>query len=226
MDLRYSAEDEEFRAEVRAWLAKEVPGARPAAAAGRLARPPDVRHRVAAQALRRRLRGSRVAGRVRRPRASRSPSSSSTSRSTRAPTRPYISVNFVGLMHAGPTLDRRGHRRAAPHAPPEDPARRRGLVSGLLGARRRLRPRVARTRAERDGDDYVVSGQKIWSTRAHVADYCELLVRTDPDALEAQGHHLADPRHAPARRRGPPDAHPRRREPLLRAVPRRGRASR
>ena len=44
-----------------------------------------------------------------------------------------------------------------------------------------------RTRAVRDGDDYVVNGQKIWSTIAHVAKWMILMARTDPDAPKHKG---------------------------------------
>jgi alkylation response protein AidB-like acyl-CoA dehydrogenase len=44
-----------------------------------------------------------------------------------------------------------------------------------------------RTTARRDGDHYVVNGQKLWTTGGHQADYLWLAVRTDPDAPKHRG---------------------------------------
>jgi alkylation response protein AidB-like acyl-CoA dehydrogenase len=44
-----------------------------------------------------------------------------------------------------------------------------------------------RTSAVRDGDHYVVNGQKMWTTGGHAADYVWLAVRTNPDASPHQG---------------------------------------
>jgi alkylation response protein AidB-like acyl-CoA dehydrogenase len=43
------------------------------------------------------------------------------------------------------------------------------------------------TKAVKDGDDYILNGQKIWPTGAHVAEWALILARTDPDAPKSRG---------------------------------------
>lgn len=93
-----------------------------------------------------------------------------------------LDASFVGLNHAGPTLIACGTpEQKARHLPP--------LLAGETiwcqgfsepGAGSDLA--AVRTRGVIDGNDLVISGQKIWSSYADIADVQELLVRTDPAA--------------------------------------------
>jgi len=49
-----------------------------------------------------------------------------------------------------------------------------------------LRTRAVRT-SDSQGDNFVVNGQKIWTSLGHRADWCQLYVRTDPEAPKHQG---------------------------------------
>jgi len=186
MDLRYSPEDEEFRAALRAWLATEV------AAHGAPPPPGDWPARRAYDtAWQRKLFDAGYAGLAwpvefggrGLPVSQQLVYLEEYARAGA----PYISVNFVGLMHAGPTLIAEGsdaqRRFHLPKILRGDTVWCQGFSEPSAGSDLAS----LRTRAMRDGDDYVVSGQKIWSTRAHVADYCELLVRTDPTAPKHRG---------------------------------------
>jgi alkylation response protein AidB-like acyl-CoA dehydrogenase len=186
MDLRATAADEAFRAELRGWLEDAV---------ARHGPPPDgadwATRRAYETSWQRKLHDAGYSG-LAWPTAVGgrgllvSQQIVYYEECARAGA-PAVGVNFVGLMHAGPTLIAEGTdgQRAA-HLP-------RILAGESVWCQGFSEPGAGsdlaslRTRAELRGQEYVVTGQKIWSTRAHVADYCELLVRTDPEAPKHRG---------------------------------------
>jgi alkylation response protein AidB-like acyl-CoA dehydrogenase len=186
VDLRDSETDREFRRELRRWLADTVADVGPAP------RPDDWTARRAYDAgWQRTLFDAGYAG-IDWPREYGGRGATPTEHlifleeSARAHA-PDVGVNFVGLLHAGPTIIVEGtDAQRAQHLPAilrGDEMWCQGFSepdagSDLAGLR---------TRAVRDGDHYIVTGQKIWTSRAATADYCELLVRTDPDAPKRKG---------------------------------------
>lgn len=96
-------------------------------------------------------------------------------------------ASFVSLNHAGPTLIACGtEAQKAFHLP-------RILAGDVLWCQGFSEPGAGsdlagiRCKARVEGDELVVDGQKIWSSYADIADYQELLVRTDPAAGRHHG---------------------------------------
>ncbi len=73
-----------------------------------------------------------------------------------------------------------------------------------------------RTRAEPDGDDYVITGHKVWTSYSDEADLCFLLARTDPDADQASGPVRLRRVHAPTEHRAASTADDQRDHPRVR----------
>ena len=95
---------------------------------------------------------------------------------------PFLTINTVGaddhaLRHPG----------AEGVLPAQDRGRRAALLHRLLRARGRHRPRRAAHQRRRDGDDYVINGQKMWTSLIQYADYVWLACRTDPEAKKHKG---------------------------------------
>jgi len=186
VDLRYSASDERFRTELRAWLADAVP---------KHGAPPPMHDWPARVAYdtgwQRKLFDAGYAG-INWPKAYGGRELSATEQlvyyeETARAGAPYVGVNFVGLMHGGPTIIAEGDdeqkKKHLPRILRGDEVWCQGFSEPGAGSDLAS----LTTRAVRVGDDYVVNGHKIWCSFAHVGEYGELLVRTDPDAPKHRG---------------------------------------
>ncbi|MCW2621503.1 MAG: putative acyl-CoA dehydrogenase, partial [Frankiales bacterium] len=100
---------------------------------------------------------------------------------------PDIDIRFVGLSHAGPTLMAQGtHEQKEKHLLPilrGDVAWSQGFSEPDAGSDLAS----LRTTGVIDGDELVVNGQKVWTSFAHMSDWQELLVRTNPDVPKHKG---------------------------------------
>jgi alkylation response protein AidB-like acyl-CoA dehydrogenase len=189
MDLRDSPEQAHFRSDVRAWLAANLPEGWGTSA---FELPRGIEERVAfARDWQRRLHeggwggldwprefGGREAGVV---------ESLIYGEEYARARAPDLIMLAVGLHLVGPTLiahgtDAQKQRFLAPILSGEEiwcqGFSEPGAGSDLAGLR---------TRGEVRGDAIVVTGQKIWTSFAQAADWCILVVRTDPDSTRHRG---------------------------------------
>jgi alkylation response protein AidB-like acyl-CoA dehydrogenase len=96
-------------------------------------------------------------------------------------------LNVIGLNNIGPAIMQYGteaqKRQLLPRMVRADDIWCQGMSEPEAGSDLAS----LRTRATRDGEDFVVNGQKIWTSLGHRADWCQLYVRTDPDAAKHKG---------------------------------------
>ena len=185
MDFSYPPEVEQFRKELRAWLAANL--SQEVVAAGR-GRDPDTFETLRAWDATLADAGwgavswpPEYGGRG----ASVLEQLAYAEETTRA--RAPVPLNVIGMNNIAPAIMQYGtetqKRELLPRMVRADDIWCQGMSEPEAGSDLAS----LRTRAVAEGDDYVVSGQKVWTSLGHRADWCQLYVRTDPAAPKHKG---------------------------------------
>ncbi len=185
MDFSYPPEVEQFRKELRAWLAANL--SQEVVAAGR-GRDPDTFETLRAWDA---TLADAGWGAVSWPQeyggrgATVLEQLAYAEETTRA--RAPVPLNVIGMNNIAPAIMQYGtetqKRELLPRMVRADDIWCQGMSEPEAGSDLAS----LRTRAVAEGDDYVVSGQKVWTSLGHRADWCQLYVRTDPAAPKHKG---------------------------------------
>jgi len=188
MDFKYSEEDEVFRAEFRSWLESNIP--RDWRDDGELADPDTKSEFERRRAWHRKLYDAgwmcihwpkEFGGRG----ATLMQQFIYSQELDRAKAPPV--VNFQGIARVGPTLMQWGTPEQKARYIPKIPSAEEIWCQGLSEPNHGSDLAAVETRAEDNGDHFVVNGSKVWTSNAHHADFSTLLCRSDPSAPKHRG---------------------------------------
>ncbi|MCA1833405.1 MAG: acyl-CoA dehydrogenase family protein [Actinomycetota bacterium] len=184
MELAFTAEENAFREEVRAWIKENLPPD--------FKEPRSFEERLAfSRAWEKKLSASGWAG-IAWPKEYGGRGATLMEQiifheemaRARAP---QIFINFVGINLAGPTIRIHGTEEQRKRYLPPILSMEEIWCQGFSEPNAGSDLANVQTRADLRDDHFVVNGQKIWTSFAHVADWCLLLCRTDQSAAKHKG---------------------------------------
>jgi alkylation response protein AidB-like acyl-CoA dehydrogenase len=184
MDLRDTPEEAAFRAEVRAWLEANVPAELAGPRSG------DEAYERAWHAWSRALYDAGYAG-LTWPveyggRGAPYPHQAILLEETARAEAPQH-MGVIGLGMAGPTIIAHGTEEQKARYLPKILSAEEIWCQGFSEPDAGSDLASVRTSAKLEGDHFVVDGQKVWSSFAHIADWCILVTRSDPESIRHAG---------------------------------------
>ena len=200
MDFTLTPEQQSFRDEVRSWLSRNLP----ADWASKVQAASDVPREAAYDFLRQWQRKMYEAGFVGLTWPKESGGRGLTFmeemilQEEMALARAPGVLNILAVGMAGPTINAYGTDEQKKRYPPKMLSCEEIWCQGYSEPNSGSDLASLQTRAVKDGEYYVINGQKVWTSLAHIADWMMLLARTDPQAPKHKGitYFLLD-MHAP-----------------------------